>query len=436
MRDLTAVTEPLLKPTATIHVGNKLSFIERKMFNAIIWHSQQKIRLAKNADTLSIGLLLSLIGLERSKNMDVIRDAIKTLTTTPIIWNTLKKDRSTDWGICTFLAGAEISGGRLRYVLNPLLVEKVDSPTIFAKIQLLVQTQFSSQYSLALYEFMIDERCRSGNPKTHEVRASLDTLRHVLHFDGPYKHLNNDVLKPCVREINEHSDLFLTYQPEKNGRSVVAILFSIERAAVQIPLPLVDMDIVTSDEGDVLLEKDILILSLVNKGLSRIAAIKLVETYDGDRIRGNIAYVEKECGAGKVKNPPAFLLRAIEEDYRPKKTPEELHKEDVAATDSALHEERRKYEALEREWNKYREKRVRERFAALFPVEQDAKRQAFVATLPATNSIVFMQYKKEGFGSRLVETEFFASLRDELLTDQDETSFDAYRKRYDVTTGT
>jgi hypothetical protein len=228
----------------------------------------------------------------------------------------------------------------------------------------------------------------------------------------------------------------LKYQPEKNGRSVVAILFSIERAAVQIPLPLVDMDIVTSDEGDVLLEKDILILSLVNKGLSRVAAIKLVETYDGDRIRANIAYVEKECGAGKVKNPPAFLLRAIEEDYRPKKTPEELHKEDVAATDSALHEERRKYEALEREWNKYREKRVRERFAALFPAEQDAKRQAFVATLPATNSIVFMQYKKEGFGSRLVETEFFASLRDELLTDQDETSFDAYRKRYDVTTGT
>jgi hypothetical protein len=88
---------------------------------------------------------MSLIGLERSKNMDVIKEALEKLATNPIIWNTLKKDRTAHWGICTFLAGAELSGGKLRYVLNPLLAEKVNHPTLFAKIQLLVQTQFSSK---------------------------------------------------------------------------------------------------------------------------------------------------------------------------------------------------------------------------------------------------------------------------------------------------
>ncbi len=126
MSDFTTITEQLLKPTATIHVGNKLSLIERKVFNAIIWHSQ-KARFRKKAETLSMGLLMSLIGLERSKNIAVIKEALEKLTSNPIIWNTLKKDRTTDWGICTFLAGAEISGGKLRYVLNPLLVEKVNN---------------------------------------------------------------------------------------------------------------------------------------------------------------------------------------------------------------------------------------------------------------------------------------------------------------------
>jgi hypothetical protein len=204
-------------------VGNKRSLIERKVFNAIIWHSQ-KSRFAKNDNTLSVGLLMSLIGLERSKNMDVIKEALEKLATNPIIWNTLKKDRTAHWGICTFLAGAELSGGKLRYVLNPLLAEKVNHPTLFAKIQLLVQTQFSSKYSLALYEFLLDELGRAGNPETHEVQATLDTVRHVLQFDGAYKHLNSDVLKPCMREINKHSDISIGYRGIRKGRAVAALL--------------------------------------------------------------------------------------------------------------------------------------------------------------------------------------------------------------------
>ena len=252
MHDLTSTKEQLLKPTATIHVGNRLSLIERKVFNAIIWHSQ-KGRFSKNDNSLSIGLLMSLIGLERSKNTDVIKDALEQLTTTPIIWNTLNKDRTADWGICTFLAGAELSGGRLRYVLNPLLIEKVRHPTLFAKIQLLIQTQFSSKYSLALYEFLLDELCRAGNPKTHTVQVLLDTVRHILQFDGAYKHLNSDVLKPCIQEINKHADITVGYRSVKKGRAVAEILFSIERTAVQVQMPLEDLAVRAEEDVGTLL---------------------------------------------------------------------------------------------------------------------------------------------------------------------------------------
>lgn len=436
MREIGTKTEQLLKPTATIHVGNRLSLIERKLFNAIIWHSQRN-RFAKNANSVSVELLMSLIGLERSKNMDVIKDALEELTTNPITWNTLKKDRTTDWGICTFLAGVELSGGRLRYVLNPLLVEKINHPTLFAKIQLLVQTHFSSKYSLALYEFLIDDLGRAGNPKTHTVQVPLDTVRRVLQFDGIYKHLNNDVLKPCVLEINKHSDIAVGYRGVKQGRAVVDLLFTVKRTAIQIPMPPDAMMIggETEDTHQTPRLQDVLVLALVGKGVAESKARVLVETYDEARIRENLTHVEREHESGKVKNISAYLIRAIEEDYRFNKERSEPQREPVA--DARAPEAR--HEALEqltKDWHRYRERRVRERFQTLAPQEQESHRAAFVERLRDTNPVIHRQYKKDGFASRMVEAQFFADLREQLLTSPEELSFDAYRERHGGTGGT
>lgn len=423
MHDLTTATEQILKPTATIHVGSRLSFIERKIFNAVIWHSQKQ-RFSKKSDTLSVSLLMSLIGLERSKNMEVIKEALEKLATTPIIWNTLRQDRTADWGVCTFLAGAELSGGTLRYVLNPLLVEKVNHPTLFAKIQLLVQTQFSSKYSLALYEYLLDELGRAKKDDTHEIEASLDMLRHVLQFDGAYKHLNSDVLKPCIREINKHADITVGYRGIKKGRAVVSIVFTVERSAVQIPIPLLDANVTTVVEEQEPQEPQVRML--MDKGITKRKARELVESHDIDRIEGNIAYAEREHAAGKVKNLSAYLIRAIEEDYRPRRTPEEVRREEAAARRREQERRRKELDALKEEWQAFRGRRVRERFESLSDSEQTQHRETFIERIRADDKILYNRYRKEGFSSRLVETQFFMGLCSVLLTEPDETSFETY----------
>ncbi len=422
----TDLAEQLLKPTATIHVGNRLSLIERKVFNAIIWHSQKQ-RFTKNASSLSVGFLMSLIGLERSKNTEVIKEALEKLTTNPIIWNTLKKDRTADWGICTFLAGAEISGGQLRYVLNPLLVEKVQHPTLFAKIQLLVQTHFSSKYSLALYEFLLDELGRSGSPKQHTVQASLDTVRHVLQFDGAYKHLHNDVLKPCVQEINKHADIAVGYRGIKKGRAVAEILFTIERTSTQVQLPLDDLMGVEDKSEPPLLPEDALHQELIERGVTARKAAEMTRTFDEARIRENIAYAEKEHAAGKVKNLSAYIIRAIEEDYRPKKSLTEQRQEEEKELQQAKMKRDQELEELSIVWHRHRERRVRERFAELPEEVQQSRREVFAASLKRDNPLLYGYFKKSGFRSRLVDAQFFAELREELLSDPDEVSFEAYR---------
>lgn len=427
MHHLPVVAEELLKPTATIHVGNKLSLIERKVFNAIIWHSQ-KSRQGRPTDTLSVSLLMSLIGLERSKNLDVIKEALETLVTTPIVWNTLRKDRTADWGICSFLSGAELSGGRFRYVLNPLLAEKVYSPTLFAKIQLLVQTQFSSKYSLALYEFLLDELGRAGNPSTHEVEVSLDTVRHVLQFEGAFKHLNNDVLKPCVQEINKHADIRVGYRGVKKARAVVGIIFAVERAGLQFEMPLDDLRLL--EAGDVSPEKDALALLLIERGMGTRKAHELVRSYDEERIRENLAYVEKEAASGRVKSVSAYLVRAIEEDYRKAIPPETRRKDNELRQRHDRNEDLRAREAQRRAFEQYRLERVRARFEALPEAEREARRQAFGAELERSRSILVRHYKKEGFGSRLVEAEFLSRLADDLLTEPAEREFEEFAKGY------
>ncbi len=213
----------------------------------------------------------------------------------------------------------------------------------------------------------------------------------------------------------------------KKGRAVAAILFSIERTVVQIQMPLDDIEILEAGEELALLPKDILVLVLIEKGVAKRKARELVDTYDEERIRENIAYAEKEYQAGKVKNLTAYLIRGIEQDYRPRKTPEECRREQETAKKKEHRKERQALDELTREWKRYRAQRVRERFNALLPNEQEELRQVFIDNLQRTDSLLYSRYKKQGFRSRLVEAQFFSSLSDILLVDPSETSFDAYR---------
>jgi hypothetical protein len=277
---------------------------------------------------------------------------------------------------------------------------------------------------------LLDELCRAGNPQSHTVQVSLDTVRHVLQFDGIYKHLNNDVLKPCVLEINNNSDISVGYRGIKKGRAVAELLFMVERTAMQMPidgLPVGERDDENLNETNH--QHDLLVLALVSKGVAESKARVLAETYDEERIRENIQHVEREQEAGKVKNLSAFLIRAIEEDYRPKKTPDEVRREEAVAKTHEREARQQAREELTKEWNRYRERRVRERFFALAPEAQEAYRAAFVEGLRATNLFIYRKHKKDGFESHMVEAQFFADLREQLLASPEELSFDVYWER-------
>ncbi|KZO64617.1 initiator RepB protein, partial [Escherichia coli] len=63
---------------------------------------------------------------------------------------------------------------------------------------------------------------------TGERIIALDDFRSMLdieHKYQTYKSLNQQLLRPCVDELNQKSDLAVTLETIKKGRTVVALHF-------------------------------------------------------------------------------------------------------------------------------------------------------------------------------------------------------------------
>ena len=436
----TSIKDIVLRPTATIQISNRFSLVERKLLNVIIWDSQRH-RFDQGERNLLVSNVFQLLGLEKSHNTEVLKEALRKLTGTIIEWNGLGVDRTQEWGVCTFLASGKIIRGRMKYRLNPEILHKINTPTLFAKIQLLIESQFRKRHALVLYEFFLDYRCRG---KEEELLGVQLEMIHALlglgdtKYIGPgtYKFFNRDVLKPSIQEINEHTDMTVSYSPVRKSRKVVALSFGVERKeSFQLAFDLkpedVSVGVGLTHEGGVEGSGKQLIKLLIDKGISERKAKGLVNTYEPDRIRGNIEHVNALLeGDHAINNTEAYLVRAIEEDYRPKTSPEEQrHMTEIEAVRRArLQTEARNN--LEKEWKDYRSRRLREMFAQQPKKWQERRKTEFVERIKQDaqqgDGIVYSLYRKSNFDSAVVEASFLVPLADELLIKPEENDLDAY----------
>ena len=67
MTERTVVSPFLRKPTGTIQIGNQFSFIERKLLNTLIWHSQKNERVTGSEQILPIAEVFRTIGWTKSQ---------------------------------------------------------------------------------------------------------------------------------------------------------------------------------------------------------------------------------------------------------------------------------------------------------------------------------------------------------------------------------
>ena len=94
----------------------------------------------------------------------------------------------------------------------------------FTKYQLKNISAFKGSYSIRLYE-LLTQYISTGNRT-----INLEDLRDWLKIEDKYpefKEFNRCVIKPAIKEINDKSDLLVSVEPIKRGRTIYALTFTI-----------------------------------------------------------------------------------------------------------------------------------------------------------------------------------------------------------------
>ena len=429
----------LKKHIAAIHINNRLTLTQRKASNVLLYNAYENLLTAR-VHRIRVKELAEAIGFN-THNMDPLKEALKTLAQTVLEWNILDESGAEEeWGTTTLLAQAVIKGGYCIYAYSPDLCEKLYRPEIYALLNLSIQRKFSSGYALALYENCLRYR-RVGTTGW----ISLDTLKKLLGIDEAeyyqdFRKLNDKVIKPAVRQVNDTSDLLLQTDYRRDSRKVSAVrflvsdnpqmsLFAQRQAAVAVTL---EGEGAAVEPGDVerlehLGEK------LASLGLTEQQIRVALASREPMYLEDNIAIVERDLAAGKVQNLPAYLLAALREDYRPQA------QRGVSVASPAVSEAEGSVEqgaeapetVLERLRTQFLALQLQTALDRLAPAEREALERDYIARLEQGDGfesrLIRGLYRKSGLHSKIVESHFRAFARERLVGGGlDEVAFAAY----------
>ena len=256
----------LTKPSGLIQINNKLSANEHKTFNFLlkitlkelfnIKHTTEReineslkeidedmfIEVIENAlnnknttFTTTFKDLKDLMNIRNNREVKTSLDSLlKTIIRTTEYTST-KKIRNINYTILTkweYIKDEEEIEFRFNEELFETLKKFVSPNSLpFAKLDLAIQSRISGKHGLWLYEILKDYQ---------GLGKQTFTIENLRDFAGikktQYKLTNNflaRVIEPAVKEINAKTDLKISIEKVKQGRTIKRITFTIKRESAE-----------------------------------------------------------------------------------------------------------------------------------------------------------------------------------------------------------
>jgi len=334
----------LKKHVGIIHCANNLTLLQRKLANALLFHAYGNL-LSQEKHKIKIGEILKLIGYD-SHDYDTLKKAFKALMSVVLEWNLLKKDvyvnenqyvddkdnlykmdlkegqggKSYSWHASSILASASINGSMCTYSYSPELKELLYMPEVYGKINLLVQSRFTSAYSLALYE-----NCIRFKNLSHTGWISSDIFRKLMGVsDGKYKKYKDfkkRVLDKAIEEINKLSDIYVTQELKRDcSQQTFFIRFFLKsnEAFQKTIFKYNDNKIGNEKFSDKEINQKIPQILKEQFCLSEKQIKRLINSYSADYILSKINLVQKSSSYKnkRIVNISAYFLSAVKEDFQ------------------------------------------------------------------------------------------------------------------------
>ncbi len=341
------------KHVAAIHVSGKLSLLQRKLSNVLLLNAYDMLgeQAVFRIDARTLALMVGY----NSNDTETLKASLRGLAETIAEWDMLDEKGRQEWGVSSLLSFATLKEGVCSYAYSPALAEKLRDPKVFALINLNIQRRFTSGHALALYENCY-RFVRTGSTGWWP----LETFRRLMGVNDSayyetFKHLNAKIIKPAVAEVNRTSNIVVTPETRKRGRTITDIRFLIEKNP---QLAILDLDDGAGVRNAPVYER------LCAMGISDRLARQWIAEHGEGVVGAKLDYV---AAAEGVRHPARYLAAAFRDGYGPAETGPGRSGE-AAPRPPASDRERRL-------------RRITELVGARTPTQRDADRRLFMARL-------------------------------------------------------
>ena len=393
----------LKKHVAVIHSSNKLTLLQRKIANALLFNAYGELQ-AKDEHSIHIAKLCELIGYDSNDHKSIKR-ALVNLLSTVLEWNLVdgeRLDAEGVWNASSIIADASIDGAMCTYSYSNKMRKLLYRPNMYGRLDMLVQAKFNSGYGLALYE-----NCNRFQDIGQTPWFSLAKFRKLMGVEGGkykiFRDFKTRVLDKAVEEVNKFSSLVITPQLRKQNRQVTSIQFLIKKSnVISINIPaegVLDADGLA----------DILKLRF---GFSAKQIIDTVNQYDEKYIREKIDLVQSSPSfqTGKVKNVARYLISALRDDYQPTKKSTQINRSDDGVGDQVEQYNMSRVDVLDMtEFKRFQDRQLFGLFKELPEKSQNSLLKKFEKILKGMYHHVYLQ---SGLKNNLVQDQLCEFLRD------------------------
>ena len=340
----------VIKASPAIQVQSKMTLLQRRAWNVLLANAYNELP-NKEIHSISVGELAAKLGFGDG-NQEYLKEMLRSLRSCEVEWNLLDKDRVEEWGVASLLAEARIRDGICTYAYPPYLRTKLHSPRIYTKLNLRLQNRFSSKYALVLWEVCFDyfdtERDQGETPF-----ISLEIFRELMGLETndytTFKSLNQWVIKPAIKEINDLTNYHVEVEQKRVGRRIGFLKFRITRVK-HIPV----QESLFPDIENL----PLVAIELLQAGIDRKIALKIASaewdftspeklpppgTYP-DFLTYIAEKIEMSLAGAAVKNRAGYIVEAIRENYQDP----EVQKARAERAENAKHKQ---LEELEEECN-------------------------------------------------------------------------------------
>ena len=321
MNNLSKINE-VIKASPAIQIQSKISLLQRRAWNVLLANAYNELP-DKDIHSVSVVELAAKLGFGDG-NQEYLKEMLRSLRSCEVEWNLLNKDNKQEWGVAGLLAEVRITDGICFYQFSHTLRLKLHNPRVYAKLNLRLQNRFRSRYALVLWEVCFDY-FDTTRDQGETPFIPLETYRELMGIEADeyqtFKALNQFVIKPAIKEINDLTNYLVEVEQKRLGRRIGELKFRITKVK-QLPVQeSIYPDIENLSPVAVeLIQSEIdrkVALEITDQEWDFVNPEKLPEPGTYPDFLGYVTEkIEISRHAADVKNRGGFLIEAIRENYQ------------------------------------------------------------------------------------------------------------------------